>query len=74
MANDFIPHRPDLPSIYVYEDSPEWETVSKWFDLPLELLRKLFVTRWDVMNSDEVTEEHADYVRSQYNRPVVLVY
>ena len=66
-------------AISVYREHPDWGKYDKWWMLPTDLLRELFITYWsrscdedgDPIHSDD---DDAQYVRDQYDFPVVLVY
>lgn len=62
----------DITTIKVFRESEEWDKVSAWWELAAHKLNSLYIDSWEVKG--EVTPKQAEYVRSQYDHPVALVY
>ena len=63
----------DTCTIKVFRESDRWEGVERWWTLPAHVLRELYVATWEV-EEDMVEPAHEQFVRGQYEFPVVLVY
>lgn len=52
----------------VYRESPEWNKVERWWQLPADVLRELFVERWECDEYDawdlvaELKRKYPDHV------------
>jgi hypothetical protein len=59
--------------VRVFREHDEWSLHDRWFQMPTQLLRELYLETWDCPE-EIVTPQDVAHIRAQYPHEVCLVY
>ncbi len=60
-------------TIKVFREHPWWDLGKRWWQMPADIYREIFLAEWEVGHDDTPSRADMDHVRRPYPGAVVLV-